>query len=68
MPLVSGGQQVVEREPELLGELARGGVVLVDQLAAVLGELSVGEGSGASSSARRGVGGLVELGGEAGSA
>ena len=35
--------QVVEAEPQLLRELADLGVVLVDQLAAVLGDLPLGE-------------------------
>ena len=36
-------EQVVELEPEPLGELADVGVALVDQLAAVLADLAVGE-------------------------
>jgi hypothetical protein len=37
-----GGQQVVEVQAQLLGELADLGVALVDQLPAVLGDLAVG--------------------------
>jgi len=37
------GQQVVEVQAQLLGELADLGVALVDQLPAVLGDLAVGE-------------------------
>ena len=36
-------QHVVERQPEFLRELADAGVALVDQLAAVFGNLSLGE-------------------------
>ena len=42
-PVDLGREQVVEVEPELLGELADLGVALVDQLAAVLGDLALGE-------------------------
>ena len=38
-----GREQVVEVEPQLLRELADLGVALVDQLAAVLGDLALGE-------------------------
>jgi hypothetical protein len=37
-----GGQQVVEVQAQLVGELADLGVALVDQLPAVLGDLAVG--------------------------
>ena len=43
MPFASAGQQVVELQPELGRELADRRVALVDQLAAVLGDLAVGE-------------------------
>ena len=43
MPLRLGAVEVVEPEAELLGELADLRVTLVDQLAAVLGDLPVGE-------------------------
>ena len=38
-----GLQEVVEREPELVGQLTHGGVALVDELAAVLRDLAVGK-------------------------
>ena len=47
-----GGEQVVEAESEALGELTDLGVVLVDQLAAVLGDLAVGEGARGSDQQR----------------
>ena len=42
-PVLLGLEQVVELEAEPLCELADRGVALVDQLAAVLGDLTVGE-------------------------
>jgi hypothetical protein len=44
-PVLLRGEQVVEIEPQLLGQLADLGVVLVDQLAPVLCDLSVAEGA-----------------------
>ena len=63
-----GGEQVVEAESEALGELTDLGVVLVDQLAAVLGDLAVGERPGAVGPAAPAdaVGSLVDLCGVAG--
>ena len=36
-------EQIVEREPELLSQLAHGRVALVDELASVLRDLAIGE-------------------------
>ena len=62
-PVDLGRMQVVEVEPQLLRELAGLVVVLVDQLAAVLGDLALGEVSAARpAAAAEPVGGLVEVG------
>ena len=59
-----GGQQVVEVQAQLLRELADLGVALVDQLAAVLGDLAVGERAAERPAASaEPVGGLVEVAG-----
>ena len=59
-PVYLSRDQVVEIEPQFLGELADFGVALVDQLATVLGDLAFGEvaapGPAATAEA---VGGLV---------
>ena len=58
-----GREQVVELEPQLLRELAGLGVALVDQLAAVLGDLPLGEVAAARPAApAEPIGGLVEIG------
>ena len=60
-------EEVVEPEAELLGEVADVGVPLVDQLAAVLGDLAVGEGAAQRPAASADpAGGLVDLRGVAG--
>ena len=62
MPFDLGREQVVEVEPELLGELADLRVALVDQLAAVLGDLPVGElAADRPAAAAQRSGGLVQL-------
>ena len=54
--------QVVEAQPELLGELADLRVILVDQLAPVLGDLAVSEGAANRPAAPADtVGGIVDL-------
>ena len=62
-PVELGREQVVEVEPQLLRELAGLGVALVDQLAAVLGDLPLGEVPPPRPAApAEPVGGLVEVG------
>jgi hypothetical protein len=58
-----GGQEVVERQPQLVREMADLGVSLVDELPAVLGDLAVGEGAADRPAATaHAVGGLMHLG------
>ena len=60
-PVDLGREQVVEVEPQLLGELAGLGMALVDQLAAVLGDLPLGKVAPERPAApAEPVGGLVE--------
>jgi len=55
-------EEVVEREPQLVHEISDRVVTLVDQLAAVLGDLSVGEGAAcAPAPSAQTVGRLVDL-------
>src|SRR6185503_7164687 len=62
-----GLQEIVEFEAELLGQLPDGGVALIDQFSAVLGDLAlverVADGPAAASNPVRG---FVHLGGIAG--